>query len=368
MRDRRRPTSGGDRRRHGGPRHRDRRPKTASVLIEVAEFTPRRSAARPASCTCFSDSSYRFERGIDRHDLEWASRRCASSFSNLAGGQLHAARCSPERPPRRSGNRSGCGSRSSGGCWGSTFRRPKSNGFCALGLEPAAGDTCRGTVRRFAAPRWRRDLTREIDLIEEVARVHGYEKIPENVPVPLAVSQTTLPIGSAERLADGLLIAAGFFEAVTLSFVDDGSSICFAPGPTPRRSGRSHVAATREPAAAEPDPEPACRAAARTSGTATSRCDCSKWPASIWLPSPIAPKRSRAAGVCQRQVVRRDEGDRRAAGRHDESRGPAHAAPDVARLVPAGTSLRAVAGRTSGSAGWERLPTTCGNSSTCTTR
>ncbi|HTI49745.1 MAG TPA: hypothetical protein VL475_02295, partial [Planctomycetaceae bacterium] len=87
----------------------------------------------------------------------------------------------------------------------------------------AAAGTC-----RFIAPHWRRDLTREIDLIEEVARVHGYEKIPENVPVPLEVSQTTREDRLAQKLADAL-VAAGFFEAVTLSFISDEQLDLFRP-------------------------------------------------------------------------------------------------------------------------------------------
>ncbi len=80
----------------------------------------------------------------------------------------------------------------------------------------------------FAPPSWRRDLTREIDLIEEVARIHGYEKIPEEVLVPLEVSKATLRDQLGERLA-GVLIAAGFFEAVTMTFVGDDLAGLFRP-------------------------------------------------------------------------------------------------------------------------------------------
>jgi phenylalanyl-tRNA synthetase beta chain len=72
----------------------------------------------------------------------------------------------------------------------------------------------------FVPPSWRRDLTREIDLIEEAARVHGYEKIPEDAAVPLAISTTTLQDRLGERLAQSL-VGAGFHEAVTLTFVDE---------------------------------------------------------------------------------------------------------------------------------------------------
>ena len=80
----------------------------------------------------------------------------------------------------------------------------------------------------FVPPTWRRDLTREIDLIEEVARIHGYEKIPEEVAVPLEVSATTLADKVQERLAN-VLTGAGFFEAVTLTFVSEELSNLFCP-------------------------------------------------------------------------------------------------------------------------------------------
>jgi phenylalanyl-tRNA synthetase beta chain len=72
----------------------------------------------------------------------------------------------------------------------------------------------------FVPPSWRRDLSREIDLIEEAARVHGYDKIPEDAAVPLAISTTTLQDRLSERLAQSL-VGAGFHEAVTLTFVDE---------------------------------------------------------------------------------------------------------------------------------------------------
>ena len=53
----------------------------------------------------------------------------------------------------------------------------------------SAADARRGRSR--FRPSWRRDLTREIDLVEEVARIHGYDKIPEDVSVPMATSHRT---------------------------------------------------------------------------------------------------------------------------------------------------------------------------------
>jgi phenylalanyl-tRNA synthetase beta chain len=96
----------------------------------------------------------------------------------------------------------------------------------ALGLQSVQSPVP-GTLQ-FIAPGWRRDLTREIDLIEEAARIHGYEQIPEDVPVPLEVSHTTPSDRLIARLAD-VLTAAGFYEAVTLSFVSESDVPLFRP-------------------------------------------------------------------------------------------------------------------------------------------
>lgn len=200
---------------------------TKNVLIEAAEFTAMsvRSTARKLSL--HSDSSYRFERGIDRQGLDWASRRCAQLILELAGGELCAGSIFAGVAPAT-------------GCEPITLRLSQISRILgidiskdevvrilkALGLSDAKSHYA-GTVS-FTSPSWRRDLTREIDLIEEVARVHGYEKIPEDVLVPLEVSKATLHDQLCQRLADALL-AAGFYEAVTLSFVDDQLAGLFRP-------------------------------------------------------------------------------------------------------------------------------------------
>jgi phenylalanyl-tRNA synthetase beta chain len=87
----------------------------------------------------------------------------------------------------------------------------------ALGLE-LLDDA--GSTLTFRRPSWRSDLEREIDLVEEVARIHGYEHIPENRAVPL----TSAPRGPRERVeaaVRGGLTAAGFDEAATFSLVAD---------------------------------------------------------------------------------------------------------------------------------------------------
>lgn len=202
-------------------------PQTANVLIETAEFTPLSVRNTARKLALHSDSSYRFERGIDRHGLDWASRRCTQLILNLAGGELCSGSIfagttpDPHRPPivlRLSQIPRILGIE--------IPREAVVRILKALGLAEAASADA-GTVA-FVPPSWRRDLAREIDLIEEVARIHGYDKIPEEVLVPLEVSQATLYDQLCQRLAD-VLLAAGFFEAVTLSFVGDDLAGLFRP-------------------------------------------------------------------------------------------------------------------------------------------
>jgi phenylalanyl-tRNA synthetase beta chain len=75
-------------------------------------------------------------------------------------------------------------------------------------------------------PTWRRDLDREIDLIEEVARVYGYDKIPEDTRVPMVPSHRSNEDRVLSRVRQ-VLTAAGFDEALTPSVVDEPTSQAF---------------------------------------------------------------------------------------------------------------------------------------------
>jgi phenylalanyl-tRNA synthetase beta chain len=94
-----------------------------------------------------------------------------------------------------------------------------------LGCSVGASDETSITV---VAPSWRRDLTREVDLIEEVTRVYGYDKIPEDAAVPMSPS--------AKRNEDrvlavvrNVLTASGFFEVITASAVVERWSTVVSP-------------------------------------------------------------------------------------------------------------------------------------------
>ncbi|HEX3997781.1 MAG TPA: phenylalanine--tRNA ligase subunit beta [Pirellulales bacterium] len=198
---------------------------TTELLIESAEFDPmsiRRTARR---LNLHSDSSYRFERGVDPEAIDWASRRVCELILELAGGELAAGVVDVGRRP--------------------TARPPITLRFDQLrrilGIEIAPAEVRRilaalglrethanATGIAALAPSWRRDLSREIDLVEEVARIHGYDAIPEDVSVPMASSHRRSADRVLGRVREALL-SAGLDEAMTISVVEPAVSDAFSP-------------------------------------------------------------------------------------------------------------------------------------------
>jgi phenylalanyl-tRNA synthetase beta chain len=97
--------------------------------------------------------------------------------------------------------------------------------LAALGCQEKGHDAASLTT---VPPSWRRDLTREIDLVEEVARVHGYDKIPEDARVPMAASHRRDSDRVVAKVRQAMT-AAGFDEAMTASVVPERWSAAFSP-------------------------------------------------------------------------------------------------------------------------------------------
>jgi phenylalanyl-tRNA synthetase beta chain len=95
----------------------------------------------------------------------------------------------------------------------------------ALGFEPRTKDS----VITCTVPSWRNDVYREADLIEEVARVHGYH----NVPTERRIKIQVVPVDSRQKLAQMIgtyLNSAGFYETVNVGFVDETVAGLFVEG------------------------------------------------------------------------------------------------------------------------------------------
>ncbi|HCK42638.1 MAG TPA: phenylalanine--tRNA ligase subunit beta [Planctomycetaceae bacterium] len=190
--------------------------ETTDLLIEAASFDPLSVRNIARKLNLHSPSSYRFERGVDPDRIDWASRRCCELILELAGGELatDVIDMGSARPPSE----------------------PVKLRFeelpRILGIEVPTeqvqrilGDLgCKEThicdhCVKVVAPSWRADLTREIDLIEEIARIHGYDRIPEDAGVKMVASTRTPEDRVLEKVRN-VLVATGFDEAMTVSAVD----------------------------------------------------------------------------------------------------------------------------------------------------
>ncbi len=202
---------------------------TTTILIETAEFDPLsvRNTARKLSL--FSDSSFRFERGIDAHGLDAAGLRCCELILQLAGGELLDGVIWVGDPPPPEPAVVSIRFAQVPRILGVEVSPDEIVSILeSLGLSRVGEPTDNSAT--FEVPSWRRDLEREIDLIEEVARIWGYDRIPEDARVPMTLSVPTQRDRVLGPLRD-LFCATGFFEAVTISFVTPELFDLFRPEP-----------------------------------------------------------------------------------------------------------------------------------------
>lgn len=198
---------------------------TTDVLLESAQFAPLVVRAAARGLALASPSSYRFERTPDPAMVDWASRRAAALILELAGGRL-------EQGVVEAGRLAGSLAVVPLGAArvaevlgiGVTADRQREI-LTGLGFVEEAGS---GQPVRWRAPSWRRDVHREIDLIEEIARIEGYDRVPENVaiaarPVEWSAREVTV------RRAGEVLVGAGFCEAMTRSVVPTLFEECASP-------------------------------------------------------------------------------------------------------------------------------------------
>lgn len=188
--------------------------ETKDVLLECAYFTPALVRRTRRSIGLSTEASYRFERGIDRWGGAEALRRCIEIIGSTAGGEL-------KEPPMDFGPGASNPPR--------IFLRPSRVGQ-VLGVDlplhavesylVAVGATIvpKPEEDRIAVevPSWRPDLNREIDLVEEVARLHGYQHFPSELRAFRPSHLVDAPI---ERLAAEIragLVRQGLMEVLPL--------------------------------------------------------------------------------------------------------------------------------------------------------
>jgi phenylalanyl-tRNA synthetase beta chain len=195
--------------------------RTQEVLIESAYFQATNIRRTSKLLGLRSDSSYRFERGADVGVCDWASRRAAQMISDLAGGDIlsHAIDEYPHPAPAKTIK---LRPESVATLLGVQLPPSESEQYLTkLGLQVAS----RGAESvEFTIPTFRVDLKREVDLIEEVARLHGVDKIPSTPPRgAIGANEFDVvcdQIAEARRILSGL----GLNEAQGQTLISDSAA------------------------------------------------------------------------------------------------------------------------------------------------
>lgn len=188
---------------------------TTDLFLECAWFDPPRLRATRRTLRLSTEASYRFERGTDLHAAPDALRRAVEMLLAVAGGALEGAPVDvwpePAHAPR-------------------IFLR-LARVAQVLGVELPLHEVERTLVAVGASvvakpddgrlavepPGWRPDLVSEIDLIEEVARIHGYDRLPDVLRPFRPGAQAEAPLEVAMARVRTGLIGLGLFEAVSLA-------------------------------------------------------------------------------------------------------------------------------------------------------
>jgi len=192
--------------------------QTRTLLVESALFDPvtvRRTARKLGLA---SESSYRFERGVDPQGVETASARAATLILELAGGEEAACYDVGAKPLKRVGVLVDAGRASR---WLGTPLSPTAIRTILAKLSCHVASSEAGGALHVGVPSFRRDLTQEVDLYEEVARAIGYDRLPSTIPI------ASLTLRSAEETASyvraqslrGLCASLGLTEAITWSLI-----------------------------------------------------------------------------------------------------------------------------------------------------
>jgi phenylalanyl-tRNA synthetase beta chain len=200
---------------------------TTTIFIESAYFDPRRTAATGRKTGINSDARYRFERGIDPKSEMLGLNLATQMILEFCGGEpskaIVAGREPDGRPairfdPARVEKLSGAKFTQS-----ETVSTLKKLGFKVEGKAPALGVT---------PPSWRPDIHGAADLVEEVVRLSGADRIP-STPLPREAGVGKAVLTSAQKRVLGArrtLAARGLVEAVTWSFVAEAQARLFGGG------------------------------------------------------------------------------------------------------------------------------------------
>ena len=188
---------------------------TTDVLLESASFTRTGIIRTARRLELHSEASHRFERGTDTESVERAARRCAALIAAWTGARVLTGAARAGGPPERRHV---------------SMRASRATALLGYPVAPsdaaAVFDALRMTHRESSdvvdveVPGYRVDIEREVDLIEEVVRIQGYERVGATIPRSPKPGGLPDPYAFARRVRDAL-VRAGLREAKPLPFVSE---------------------------------------------------------------------------------------------------------------------------------------------------
>ncbi|MFI5058559.1 MAG: phenylalanine--tRNA ligase subunit beta [Candidatus Acidiferrales bacterium] len=207
---------------------------TRNVLIECAWFEPVAIRRATRFLKLRTEASTRFGRGADPEMAELASRRCAELILQVAGGELLAG-IVDAYPGKRAPKKIQLTRAELLRVMGADVPDKEIEAILtALGFAPRRVDESRGAAGSLLAawqctqPSWRAEVEREIDLIEEVARVYGLDKFPPRLPAARQ-GAARLPQYEAENRLRERLTGLGYREILTIPHVAEERDALFRP-------------------------------------------------------------------------------------------------------------------------------------------
>jgi phenylalanyl-tRNA synthetase beta chain len=200
---------------------------TTEVFVESAYFDPVRTAATGRRLEILSDARYRFERGVDPAFLKDGIEIATRLILDLCGGEPSEIMVAGAEPSWRRAV---------------VFRPERVRALAGLDLAPpdmekilsALGFQMKRDGQSYAVtpPSWRADIVGEACLVEEIARIHGYDRIPA-VPLPRAQYLPSPALDGPQRRRRAVrraLAARGLVEAATFSFLPSAQAALFGGG------------------------------------------------------------------------------------------------------------------------------------------
>lgn len=196
---------------------------TTDIVLEVAVFDPRSVRRTRRALGISTDASYRFERAVDPHAAEGLARYAAALICALSGGVVHGVPVVIGTPPAPAAAIPLLVSRVA-----LLLGEPVPSEQCAallssIGFDIVSGDIDAPTLS-VIPPTWRPDVTAEVDLVEEIARLRGFDSFPDELRPFRVGAAPDSPAYTVTRRVTQALVRAGLYEIRPTPFVADAGA------------------------------------------------------------------------------------------------------------------------------------------------